>query len=259
MEQIKILLIEQLNKRKARNSSYSLRAFSRDLGIGLGSLSEALSGKRELSKKNLLKVFQNLDISVEDREALLSKNTSKKVLKTPEELHELMMEDQFKLISDWYYMAILNLAKIKSNKASEQWVSERLGIETYQAQDALHRLQRLGLLKIDKNKLVRTVKPITTTQDLPSSAIKKHHTQNLHRAEIALHEVDIHLREFGSVVVPTNIKNISKVKDLLLKTRKKAALLLEDQDATEVYTLSFQLFPLTQLKSKKKEKSDVSK
>jgi uncharacterized protein (TIGR02147 family) len=253
VEQIKILLIEQLNQRKARNASYSLRAFSRDLGIGLGSLSEAIAGKRDLSKKNLLKVFQNLDISIDQREILLNQNSVKKISKTPEEVHELMLEDQFKLISDWYYMAILNLAKIKSNKASEQWISERLGIETYQAQDALHRLQRLGLLKIEKNKIVRTAKPITTTQDLPSVAIKKHHTQNLHRAEIALHEVDIHLREFGSVVVPTNIKNISKVKELLLKTRKKAALLLEDDQATEVYTLSFQLFPLTQLTHKIKK------
>lgn len=243
------LLQSELTLRRGRNPLYSLRAFARDLGLGLGSISEVMSGKRNLSRKNLLKVLQNLDISTEQKKIFLDPSVIEN--RTPEEDHQLLLEDQFKLISDWYYLAILNLAKLKANKAVPTWIAARIGIEPYQAVEALERLRRLGLLQVEKNKLVRTAKPLTTSSDLPSTAIRKHHSQNLILAEKAIHNVPIHLREFGSVTMPVNLKKLTKLKELLLKTRKKAADLLEDEQATEVYTLSFQLFPVTVVRSKK--------
>lgn len=246
---LKETLLAELDKRRSRNSLYSLRAFARDLGLGLGSLSEVLSGKRDLSKKNLMKVLQSLDLDPEQRAALTSSDQNPKT-QTPAELHQLLLEDEFKLIADWYYLAILNLAKLKTNKADPAWISERLALEPYLAIEALERLQRLGLLKIERNKLIRTAKPLTTSSDLPSTAIRKHHSQNLILAEKAIHNVPVELREFGSVTMSVNLKNLPKVKELLLKTRKKAALLLEEGTTNEVYTLSFQLFPVTALKKK---------
>lgn len=245
MKTLRTLLLNELDARRKRSSLYSLRAFARDLGVGVGSLSEVLSGKRDLSKTNLLKVLQNLNFTKEQVEYLLKKDNK---VATPIEEHQLLLEDQFKLIADWYYLAILNLAKIKNNKASPVWIAERLGIENYLVIEALERLQRLGLLKIEKNKLIRTSKPLTTSAELPSTAIRKHHTQNLALAEKSLQNDPVHLREFASVTMPVNLKNLPKVKALLLKTRKKAADLLEDSNTTEVYTLSFQLFPLTKIK-----------
>ena len=248
-DEIRRLLQVELSSRRNRNSQYSLRAFARDLGIGLGSMSEVMTGKRGLSPKNLMKVLQNLNLSQEQKEILLKGNKAKPL---PQDEHELMLEDQFKLIADWYYIGLLNLAKLKANKAQPAWISQRLGIEPYMAVEALERLQRLGLLKIEKNKLVRTSNPITTSRDLPSTAIRKHHSQNLLLAEKAIHNVPVELREMGSVTMPVNLKNLTKVKELLLKTRKKVADLLEDENATEVYTLSFQLFPLTEVKTKRR-------
>ncbi|MCC2679633.1 MAG: hypothetical protein K0R29_2209 [Pseudobdellovibrio sp.] len=246
---LKDILLAELEKRRARNPLYSLRAFARDLGLGLGSLSEVLSGKRDLSKKNLLKVLQNINLDADQRTALLNSSQGTKP-QTPEEAHQLLLEDEFKLIADWYYLAILNLAKLKTNKADPAWISERLALEPYLAIEALERLQRLGLLKVERAKLVRTAKPLTTSSDLPSTAIRKHHSQNLILAEKAIHNVPVELREFGSVTMPVNLKNLPKVKALLLKTRKKAAVLLEEGTTNEVYTLSFQLFPVTALKKK---------
>ena len=242
-EDMRKLLQSELTQRRGRNPLYSLRAFARDLGIGLGSMSEVISGKRDLSRKNLLKVLQNLEVSPGQKKIFLDPSIIKD--RTQEEDHQLLLEDQFKLISDWYYLAILNLAKIKSNKADPRWVSLRLGIEPYQAIEALERLQRLELLRIEKKRMFRTAKGLTTSSDLPSTAIRKHHSQNLALAEKAIHNVPVELREFGSVTMPVNLKKLTKLKELLLKTRKKAADLLEDEQATEVYTLSFQLFPVT--------------
>lgn len=246
---LKAVLLNELSLRRRRNALYSMRAFARDLNLGVGSLSEVLSGKRELSKNNLLKVLQNVDLPPESRNVLLKRDPPKPP--TPEDVHRLLLDDQFKLISDWYYIAILNLAKLKTNKASAQWISKRLNIEPYQSLEALERLQRLNLLKIEKNRLIRTSQPLTTSSDLPSTAIRKHHAQNLALAEKSLQRDPVHLREFGSVTMPVNLKNLPKLKAFLLKTRKKAADLVEDNTATEVYTLSFQLFPLTAVKGAK--------
>lgn len=248
-KELRHVLQNELARRQSKNANYSLRAFARDLGIGVGSISEVISGKRELAPKNRQKVLQNLDLSAEQKKQFANASSNKK--KTPAQEHQLLLEDQFKLISDWYYLGILNLAKLKSNRAKPQWIATRLQIEAYQAIEAIERLQRLGLLKIEKSKLVRTSQPLTTSRDLPSTAIRKHHSQNLQLAEKAIHKVPVELREFGSVTMPVNLKNLSKLKELLLKTRKKAADLLEDEQATEVYTLAFQLFPITAVRRKK--------
>lgn len=246
---LRTLLLNELDQRRGRNPLYSLRALSRDLNIGLGSLSEVISGKRDLSKKNQLKVFHHLNLTTEQKNIFLNNKTSKN--DKTSEIHQLLLEDEFKLIADWYYLAILNLAKLKTNKADAGWISKRLNIEPYQSLEALERLQRLKLLKIEKNKLIRTSKPLTTSTEISSSAIRKHHSQNLHLAQNAIENVPVHLREFGSVTMSVNLKNLPKIKELLLKTRKKAADLLEDSQASEVYTLSFQLFPLTTIKGAK--------
>lgn len=235
--------------RRSRNALYSMRAFARDLNLGVGSLSEVLSGKRELSKSNLLKVLQNIELPPEQKSTLLKREAVK--AQTSEDVHQLLLDDQFKLISDWYYIAILNLAKLKVNKAAPLWIAKRLNIEVYQSIEAIERLERLGLLKVIKGRLLRTAQPLTTSSDLPSTAIRKHHAQNLLLAEKSLHRDPVHLREFASVTMPVNLKNLPKLKALLLKTRKKAADLLEDSHATEVYTLSFQLFPVTAIKGAK--------
>ena len=246
---LKNILLSELNLRRSRNTLYSMRAFARDLNLGVGSLSEVLSGKRDLSKNNLVKVLQNIELPPDLKNSLLKKESIKP--QTSEEVHRLLLDDQFRLISDWYYIAILNLAKLPINKASPKWIAKRLNIELYQAIEALERLQRLGLLKILKQRLVRTAQPLTTSSDLPSTAIRKHHAQNLQLAEKSLQRDPVHLREFASVTMPVNLKNLPKLKELLLKTRKKAACLLEDSEASEVYTLSFQLFPLTVTKGVK--------
>lgn len=240
---LKNILLNELENRKSRNPQYSLRAFSRDLGIGLGSLSEVLADKRNLSKKNIQKVLTILNVDLQTKDNILDKNKKSSAGVT----HQLMLEDQLRLISDWYYLAILNLAKLKNNKADPVWVASRLGIERYQAQEATKRLTRLGLIKTEKNRLVRTVLPITTSQDIPSTVIRKHHQQNLLLAEKSLIQDDVKNREFGSVTMTVDMKNLPKVKELLLKTRKSAAKLLEKGQPTQVYTLSFQLFPVTRV------------
>lgn len=243
IDERKVFLLNELTSRKNRNPSYSLRAFARDLGLGVTSLSDFFKGKRDLSKSNWIKVTQKLHLSPQEAEKLLLREDASKGQKLPD--REVLKEDVFRLIADWYYLAILNLARLKNSKGDPLWLASRLGLEVEVVKEALERLLRLKLVKIQNGKLIRTAKPLTTTKDVPSEAIQRHHRQNLILAERALNEVPVNLREFGSVTMTVDLQNLQKAKDLLLKTREKIINILSSNSASEVYTLSFQLFPIS--------------
>lgn len=251
----KNLLMTELTRRQTRNPSYSLRAFARDLNIGATTLSDVLSNKRSLSKINLHKVIERLAVSPLEQQKLWG-DYKLKAQKQESDERIYLDETMFRLISDWHYIAILNLAKLKNNLASPLWIAQRLGITQSDATEALERLLELKLIKKQHGRMLRTAKPLGTTKDIPSAAIRKHHTQNLHLAEESLHRDPVHTREFGSITMAVNPERLPLVKDLLTKTRKKVADLLDHGATSEVYTLSFQLFPLTKLEILTEDKND---
>ena len=65
-------LKSELERRLGQNSSYSLRAFARDLQISPGNLSEIVKGKRPLSKKNAQKIAGSLGLNPIEEEAFLA-------------------------------------------------------------------------------------------------------------------------------------------------------------------------------------------
>lgn len=245
--------MQELSARKQKNAAYSLRAFARDLGIGSTSLSDCLSNKRKLSKSNLQRVANVLNLSPVQLDRMLSDGNYKGFVEenNDEELKRLQLaEDSFRLIAEWHYLAILNLAKIRGNQGTPEWVAQRLGISQELAATALARLQRLGYLLIRRGRMIRTSLPISTSRDIPSNAIKQHHSDNLKLAEMALWGEDVGDREFSSVTMPVDPKKLPEVKELLMKTKRKAAKMLSRGNTREVYTLSFQLFPLTKIPKK---------
>lgn len=245
---VKNLLLQELTKRQTRNSAYSIRAFARDLGLGVTSLSDVLAGKRSLSKTNIEKVLEKLLISPLEKEQVWA-HYKENASRAEVDDRTLLDEDTFRLIADWHYLAILNLAKLKENSVKAEWIAERLNIDVAEAEVALERLFRLQLIRKVRNRMERTAKPLTTTNEIPSAAIRRHHSQNLLLAESSLHRDPVPTREFGSVTMAVNPEKLPQAKEILLKTRKKIAGLLEEGDLSEVYTLSFQLFPLTKIQT----------
>lgn len=243
------LLLQEFTDRRTRNAAYSLRAFSRDLGIGVTSLSDFLADKRKLSPSSLRRVAEALRLSPQQRAEWIgdSKNSRSK----SEEDRLLLEEDTFRLIADWYYLATMNLARIKKNQANPAWISKRLGISQKEASEALKRLWRMGFIQITDGRMVRTARTFSTTRDVPSSAIRKHHSQNLLLAEKSLLNDPVESREFSSATMAVNPAKLKQAKDILMKTKRRITELLQDDNPSEVYVLSFQMFPLTKKESEK--------
>lgn len=238
-------------ERKARNPSYSLRAFASQLGVSRTALSDVLSGKRHFSTKNALKVASSLSLSPELTKDLLVEIKGADLSGAPTTSFHLVSDDTFKVISEWYHYGILNLARLKKNRSSPWWIASQLGITAIEARSGLLRLERLGFIKIEQGKLVRTVISLDTLTDIPSQALRAYHRQNLRLAEVSLERDLVERRDFTSMVFATRLERVKKAKKMIRQFRNRLTEYLECENPTEVYTLAVQLFPLT-IRSKQK-------
>lgn len=243
------LLLVELTARKSRNSAYSLRAFARDLSVSPTALSQYLSRKRELSKKNALSIMDHLRLSPLEKRAFAPVS---KYHHSPGIERDVIDEDTFRLISDWQSLAVLNLALLIENRADATWISERLGVTKESAANALERVVRLKLVEVKRGKMSRTRRPFATTHDVPSAAIKRFQSSLIDKASASLFESAIDERDITSIVMPADPKKLLAAKKIIRSMRHKIAALVATEDASEVYALSVQLFPLTKKKANRR-------
>lgn len=251
-------LKEELKRRKAKNSSYSLRAYARDLGIPSAKLSQYLAGTCGISGKKAAVLAAKLRLSslevelfVCAAEAAHSRDVlSKKLAK--EKLEHLLAGtfsqlnvEKFKLIQDWYHLAILELMELKGFQSDNAWIAKTLGISTEQAKSAVQRLERVQLLDRSQQPWQATHKDLETPPETSSRAIREYHRQMMGVVESRFEAVPMEKRELGSVVVAMDQELVPEFKQLLRRFQKEAAALAErSQHKNSLYALNFQFMPL---------------
>lgn len=237
---------ERLNdeylKRRARNSAFSLRSFARYLDVGIATVTDIQNGKRRPSKTTLLKLADKLEFSPLEIDGYLEQMRAGK---NKEQIKKLFIqEDVFQTVADWYHYAIVEIARIQKHKATPNWISKKLGIKNEVAANALERLARLKLIKIKKNKITLPEGSLKTSEDIPSSAIRKRHRQVLELGIDSLERDSVDEREFFSITLAIDPTQIPKAKEQLRKAIRKIEKTLENGEQTEIYNISGLLFPL---------------
>jgi uncharacterized protein (TIGR02147 family) len=237
-------LVSELIQRQRKNSAYSLRSFARDLKISPAALSQAMSAKRNLSKTNLKKMAEHLALSpLETKEALSEIESPAKDI--GDESFTTLHDDTFKLLSDWYYFAILSLAEHGGCKAEPEWLAERFGLSLMEARDALERLKRLNLVTEKRGKIYYDGAPLKTTTDIPSSTARSLQKDHLRLAAISLEADPIQLRDITSITMTIRQEKIPQAKVMIKKFRRRLAKFLEAGRGEEVYVAAIQLFPVS--------------
>lgn len=243
-------LMDELVLRQNRNPAYSLRSFARDLDISPATLCQTLSMKRSLSKASLLKVAEQLAFSPMETHSAL-REISAKTEEATDESFTTLSEDTFKMMSDWYYFAILSLAQAGRAKADAEWLANHFEITTIQAADAIERLLRLQLIEIKNDFIVYDGRPLKTTNNVPSSAARQLQHQHLQLAKTSLERDRLDLRDMTSMTMAIDINKIPEAKEMVKKFRRKIAKFLEgDGKGEQVYVLALQLFPVSKSESK---------
>lgn len=154
--------------------------------------------------------------------------------------------DMFELISNWHHYAILSLTETEDFTNQLAWIGDRLGITTEEAEQAVARLRRLGLVQDDPAKGIKaTHKNVTTTHDVISYALRKAHKQYLDKGIEALDEIPVAERDITGMVMAIDRERLSEAKALIKNFRRQLSELLETGNRNEVYSLTVQLIPVT--------------
>jgi uncharacterized protein (TIGR02147 family) len=255
-------LRDVLEDRSRRNQSYSLRAFARDLGMSAARLSEVLNHKKGLSVEAGSHIAEALGLNRKETQYLCDlvqlrharSESARKIasarikcqsVKEPKQL----ADDIFYVISEWYHFAILELTFIDGFKSDVKWIARSLLISQAKAKLATNRLIRLGLLQKVKGTLVKTDKYLTTSDGIPSEAIRHLTRQLLQKAGDALEVQPIDDRDFSTVTMAIDKNRIPEAKRIIADCRRALIDLLESGCQTDLYCFSAQLFRISDVRS----------
>jgi uncharacterized protein (TIGR02147 family) len=257
-------LQEELLARCKRNPAYSARALARDLGLSAPFLSQVLSGQRILSEDRAQAVSNRLSWpkwkrtaftritryeSVRDPQlqsqilnevkALLKGAPSRSPLTRP---HKMRL-DEFKIVSDWYYMAIYELSSTRHFNSDPRWIANKLDISPHQVEAAIARLVHVQLMQYAGGVLCKR-QGSCRMGATPSLAIQSLHEQHLNMAKKALAEQEQNMRDFSGTTMSIDPKKLPRAKALIRRFNQQLMQLLETGERTAVYHFAAQLYRL---------------
>jgi uncharacterized protein (TIGR02147 family) len=248
-------LQDELAARCEHNSRYSLRAFAQCLGIGSSDLSKLIRQKRRLTDVTLVRLATRLGLTPDEiepyREALRQSPTrvsARAGATAAGDDYRQLSTDTFRLLGDWYHMAILELIKVRGFQPSEKWVARRLRISASEVNIAVQRLTRLGLLEITADGRWVCLEGSTTSvsNEYTDAAKKRLQRQILGKAAQALDDVPFADRDQSAILMAVNRKHLPAAKDMIRDFRRRLCALLEEgDDKEEVYYLTVSLFPVS--------------
>lgn len=243
MQDLKEILNYTHKKRQAVNVRYSRNAFARDLGVSPTALSQYLSGKRSLSPINLRRIEKSLCFPAGYINQI---KTNVDHAGTAVQINL----DTFSLVAEWQHFAILNLVEIENIKSTLE-ISHRLGISQEQAHSAIDRLLKLGFLKKNKGVFQRTHFSLDAGTDIPSEALRKHNREKMELAIESLEKTAMEDRDVSSLTLTFDLKKMSQIKNEIKRFKKRIGSLCRPDQASEVYSLNIQFFPLSKKDLKK--------
>lgn len=257
--QFRLFLQEELVRRCKKNPSYSIRAFARFLETDHSSLAKILNGKLTAGPHTVTKFGSKLGFTPTDFKKFIAapnKPTKSKTSGITLNYEQLTL-DSFKVISDWYHYAILELMRVKGFRSDLSWVARALGISLAEARSAFERLVRLNMISQNKRgKWVDHTNGTSTTIGNPftASAFRNLQRQILERALIALEDTPLSRRDQSSMTMAIDSRKLGAAKQRIKDFRRELDQFLGQGELDEVYHLSVSLYPVTQFNAQTQEK-----
>ncbi len=256
MEQTQVYYINKINEflalKQSENPQYSMRAFSRDMGIHSSTICQVIKGKRRLPLKHAHRFAKKMSLAPNEKtlfmESLYRTKTNIddiKISKLDERF--IIDESHHKVIAEWEHFAILELFEFDDFKLTSKEVAFQLGIDISRAEIVINNLLTASLLTINTDgEFQRTHNDIRTTEDISNQALKDSHKETLEMGINKIEEIEVELREFSSTTVAIDLEKLPEAKTIIREFNQKMTELLRDGKKTDVYQLAIQFFPLTE-------------
>lgn len=245
-------LKNEFDKRKAKNPNFSVRAFARWLELSPAQVSQVMSKKRPLTLKALEKISKKLDVSPFEKQELVESLMSASGKKNKDLVNEeklsfrTLSEDQFKLMADWYHVAILSLTRLPGAKPDPRWIARKLNISLEDANQALQRLVRLNIVVLTP-RFQQVGDPLKVISEIPSAAIRRYHKQNLALASEKVETIDNSMKNFESMSIAIDTKDIPQLKTHIDRFLNQIQKFSDKSKPNHIYHFNLQLFPVTNL------------
>ena len=251
---IQDILIQEFRQAKARNPSFSQRAFAKRLGLSSGAMSSIFNGKRKVSKDMALRLLDNLGADPIQRDQVIlefggNKRQAGPIKRSAKE-RQLSM-DQFEVIANGIHFSLLCLMETVDFQSCPKFMAKRLGKSIKETKAALKRLQRLELIALDENGEYH-YRPVelSTPDEVASSSLKQSHVESMEEAKDSLFRDPLSKRDFTSQTIALNQDKLIQAKELIRRFSDEFAELMdskvsETDNKDEVYKLNIQFFPMT--------------
>lgn len=256
-------LNQEYQKRRERNPSYTFSALARDIEISRAALSEILSGRRNLSYKTCEKLFALFPWSQQKKKEFLYSAAKTTVIAGKMRIHpefkrilsdkesvlfepKKIEQEDFSLISQWYYTAILELTFTgKFKRSDSKIIASRLGLSKRTTQKAIDTLIEHGYLAEKDGVIYKTHKKLSLANtEKTTQSLIRHQEQILMKARVKLKNTPIEQRSNSSMAMAIDPKNLPRAKNEIRLFLHKMSELLESGNQQNVYQLNVNLFSL---------------
>lgn len=248
-------LNSELARRQTANTSYSLRAFARDLNIEPSLLSKILRKKIPVTLKMLERLALPAGLHEPDLSVYREYVKSSEGMKHFDSLqHKQIRHEEFKLIQDWYHITIVELTLLSDFKPTAAWIAKKLGINEPEAAMAVERLITLGFLERTPEGTFRKSGNGSpglriVSDDYPSyiKALRQAIHQFGDKAMTAMHEISPTHRANTTLTVAIDSSLVGDAKKKIVNFTRSLVDELEKKSTTKnhVYELMVSFFPLT--------------
>lgn len=248
-------LNSELARRQSTNTSYSLRAFARDLNIEPSLLSKILRKKIPITLKMLERLAPSAGLQEPALASYRDYVKSSEGMKHLDGLQDIQIRhEEFKLIQDWYHITIVELTLLADFEPSSAWIARKLGISEEEASMAVERLISLGFLeRTEDGKFKKSAKGSPglriVSDDYPSYITALRHAihQFGDKAMAALHEIPSAQRTNAALTVAIDSSLVTEAKKKIMNYTRSLVDELEKKSKIKnhVYELMISFFPLT--------------
>lgn len=239
-------LHSKYQERKQRNPKYSLRSFARDVGVSSGRLTNLLKGRDIPGEETIEKFSTIFELIQEDKDVLKKVIYSQKYLRRGTGFSKQLNEHEFGRISDWKTWCIYTMFQATDYEPSVEWFCKKLNLMREDVELCLQKLNDLGVIAPNEVFYEVICESVTTTNDVPSSSIRKFHKEFIPIGMDAMDMVDVQERDVSSLTFCIDKKKLPEYKKLISDFRAKLSNLAKQEETSdELYQLNIQFFPMS--------------
>lgn len=252
-----------MQRRLGDQEGLSVRALARHLGVSSSYLSKILLGHRKMSAKIFERIIKVLRLDhhevnalqalvVEKFEAKISEATGLKLNRSNDSTaiaqnFESFGRSDFWLLEKWYYLPILNLVTLPSFLVSPEGIAQRLTLPLRVSERALHELIEGGyLIEKGDGHYERSSMKFRFPTERSHASVRQYHRAMIEKSAVELeHATGFEERAISGITLAGNPAKLAEAKTLIEEALYKAAELLVEGEATEVFQINLQLFKLS--------------